>query len=137
MSRVEVVAVPRGSAVLGIYTRDHCPPHATCRDTSRQWTIRITFSFLDTIIGLLSVHPAQNNPGTAVIHELERAVHRNLSECRRLWWAYQQNTQEPAGPCCLKNQTVGGSVVLDAVYDPATSRLRLRSSDGFTTDRVV
>jgi hypothetical protein len=132
-----VVAVPGGSAFLGIYTRDHCPPHATCRDVSHQWTIRITFTFLDSRIGLLSVYPAQNHPGATVIRELERAVHRNLSQCRNLWWTYQQNTREPAGPCCLKNQTVGGSIVLDAVYEPATSRLRLRSSDGFTTERTV
>jgi hypothetical protein len=137
MSRIEVVTVPGGSVALGVYTRDHCPPHATCRDVSRQWTIRLTFSFLDASIGLLSVHPVQNNPGSAVIRDLERAVHRNLSECRNLWWAYQQNTREPAGPCCLKNQVVAGSVVLDAAYDPATNRLRLRSSDGLTTERVV
>jgi hypothetical protein len=85
----------------------------------------------------LSILPAKNNPGYQVINELAQAVQRRLAECRHLWWMYQQNTLEPAGPCCLKNQTVGGSVVLDAAYDPGTLCLRLRTSDGMTTERVV
>jgi hypothetical protein len=32
MSTFATVSLSGGAARLGIYTRDHCPPHATCRD---------------------------------------------------------------------------------------------------------
>jgi hypothetical protein len=137
MSTIEVVNVTGASAKLGIYSRDHCPPHATCRDLAGQWTIRISFSFLDNVVRLLSVLPAQNNPGFRVINELAQAVQRNLEACRRLWWGYQQNTQEAAGPCCLNNQTVRGGTIIDAIYDPATCHVRLRYLDGTTVEQVV
>jgi hypothetical protein len=137
MSTIEVVNVAGGSAKLGIYSRDHCPPHATCRDLAGQWTIRISFSFLDNVVRLMSVLPSQNNPGFRVINELAQAVQRNLAACRLLWWGYQQHTQQPAGPCCLNNQAARGGIITDATYDPVTSRVRLRYADGTTVEQVV
>jgi hypothetical protein len=63
MSTIAVVAFAGGSARMGIYTRDHCPPHATFRDQAGRWIIRITFSFLDANVGLMSIIPPQNSPG--------------------------------------------------------------------------
>src|ERR1700719_1891846 len=92
MSTITVVPLPGGSAKVAIQTREHCPPHATCRDTGGQWVVRISFSYADPIaIGILDVMPPKNNPGLAVINALASAVQQNLHECRRLWWDYQRN----------------------------------------------
>jgi hypothetical protein len=85
----------------------------------------------------MNVLPSQNSPGFRVINELAQAVQRNLAACRLLWWGYQQNTQQAAGPCCLNNQTIRGGTVTDATYDPATSKVRLRYLDGLTVEQVV
>jgi hypothetical protein len=139
MSTIETVGVTGGSARLAIFSRDHCPPHVTCIDKGQRWTVRITFSFLDGDVEILSIHPSQNSPGAAVINELAYAVQRNLPECRRLWWTYQR--QNPAnqakGPCCLLNQIRAGSVIVDAAYDPATCTTSIRFADGGEIRQVV
>ena len=135
MSTVEVVALSGGSAKLGVYTRDHCPPHATCRETTGEWVVRIWFSFTDsTAVGLLSVIPSKSSPGHRVINELALAVRRNLQECRRLWWTYRHNnpSAHAEGACCLNNTGYGRRTVRDATYDPRTCRTRLRFTDGQT-----
>jgi hypothetical protein len=132
MSTIEVVAFAGGSAKIGIYTRDHCPPHATIREQTGRWTVRISFSFVDPGVGLMSILPPQNSPGAAVINELAQAVQRNLQECRRLWWTYQQNNPltQTEGACCLNNQPRAGSVIVDAAYDPTVCRTRIILAGG-------
>ena|SRR5438067_10231138 len=139
MSTVEVVQVAGGSARLGIYSRDHCPPHATCRDVAQRWVVRITFSFLDAQVGVLSVVPPQNSPGVGVINDLADAVLRNLPECRRLWWDYRRTNPaaQADGPCCLNNQLRSGTIISDATYDPATCRTNMRLADGTTVGVTV
>src|ERR1051325_2846031 len=106
MSTIEVVAFAGGAAKMGIYTREHCPPHATFREQGGQWLVRIAFSFRDDRVALMSIVPPRNSPTMGVINDLADAVRRNLSECRRLWWTYQQNNplSQTEGPCCLNNQ---------------------------------
>jgi len=101
--------------------------------------VRITFSFLDGGVGILSIVPPQNAPGVSVINDLAYAVQRNLPECRRLWWMYQlQNPEnQAAGPCCLLNQTRAGSLIVDATYDPATCMTSIRFEDGSAMKVVV
>jgi hypothetical protein len=132
MSMIEVVAFAGGSAKMGIYSRDHCPPHATLRDQAGRWTIRITFSFLDPNVGLMSIIPPQNSPGLAVINELAQAVQQRLPDCRRLWWTYQQHNPltQTEGACCLNNQPRSGSVIVGATYDPAVPETRITFVDG-------
>jgi hypothetical protein len=132
MSTIAVVAFPGGSARMGVYTRDHCPPHATFRDQTGRWIIRISFSFLDPGVGLMSIIPPQNRPGAAVINELAQAVQRSLPECRRYWWTYQQNNPltQTEGACCLNKQQRSGGVIVDASYDPATCQTRIAFADG-------
>jgi hypothetical protein len=139
MSTIEVVTLPRGSAKLGVYSREHCPPHATCRDVAGQWVVRISFSFVDATIGLLSINPPRNSPGFRAINDLANAVQQNLPECRRLWWTYQQNNPliQTEGPCCLNNAVFEGGVVLTATYDHATSSTLVLFSDGSRVTRVV
>jgi hypothetical protein len=139
MSTIGVVTLPRGSAKLGIYTKEHCPPHATCRELAGQWTVRIFFSFADASVGLLSVHPSPQMPTARVVNHLATAVQRNISECRRKWWEYQQNNpaMQAEGPCCLNNTTVAGETVVAAAYDPGTSRTTIRFLDGTIVVRTV
>jgi len=132
MSTIAVVAFAGGSARMGIYTRDHCPPHATFRDQSGRWVIRIAFSFLDANVGLMSIIPPQNSPGAGGINELAQALQQNLPECRRLWWMYQPNNppSQAEGPCCLNNQQRSGGVIVRAEYDPVACRTRITFADG-------
>jgi hypothetical protein len=135
MSTIEVVPLPGGSAKLGVYTREHCPPHATCRDTAGQWVVRISFSFTDqTAVGLLSVIPTKSSPGARVVNNLVSAVQRNLRECRRLWWTYRQNNPltQAEGACCLNNTAYGKWTVRSATYDPGACQTRLQFTDGQT-----
>ena len=132
MSTIAVVAYSGGSAKMGVYTRDHCPPHATRRDGAGRWIIRVSLSFLDPGVRLMSIIPPQNRPGAAVINELAQAVQRFLPECRRYWWTYQQNNplNQAEGACCLNNQQRSGSVIVDATYDPASYQTRIAFADG-------
>jgi hypothetical protein len=137
VSTVAVVSVPGGTAKLGIYSRDHCPPHATFRDQANTWVVRIAFSFLDSTISLLSILPFNNAPSAQVINTLAQALtEENLSECRRLWWMFQRDnpSNRTAGPCCLNGQLFGSSVILNATYDPTARRTRLEFVDGSVID---
>jgi hypothetical protein len=135
MSTIEVVPVPGGSARVGVYSRDHCPPHATCRDIAGGWVVRISFSFLNRRVGLMSIH----GPGARAVNDLALAVQRNLPECRRLWWTYQQNNPVALaeGPCCLNNQPHAGGTIVAADYDPATCTTRVRFADGSIVSQIV
>jgi hypothetical protein len=139
MSTIEVVGLPRGSAKLGVYAREHCPPHVTCRELTGDWTVRITFSFADASTSLLSIHSRRQAPTARAVYELEAAVVRNLPECRELWWTYQQKNPiiQAQGPCCLNNTVVAGETVVDATYDPGTRRTTMRFSDGTVVVRTV
>lgn len=135
MSTIEVVPLSSGSAKLGVYTREHCPPHATCREIAGQWVVRIWFSFsYATAIGVHSVIASKNHPGNRAINELVAAVRRNLPECRRLWWTYQQNNPliQAQGACCLNNSLYRSWTVRDATYDPGTRQTTLRFTNGQT-----
>jgi hypothetical protein len=58
MGKIMVVPLPGGAAKVSIQTREHCPPHATCRDLGGRWVVRISFSFAyPTLVGLLDVRP--------------------------------------------------------------------------------
>ncbi|HEV2097923.1 MAG TPA: hypothetical protein VGR45_03240 [Stellaceae bacterium] len=131
MSTIEVVAFSGGSAKMGIYSRDHCPPHATFRDAAGAWIVRITFSFRDASVALLSLYPAHASLRATAINELAQAVGRRLPECRQLWWTYQKNNPltQAEGPCCLNNQQHAGAKIVDATYDPTACRTRIELDD--------
>lgn len=139
MSTIEVVAFPGGAAKMGTHTRDHCPPHATFREQTGEWVIRIAFSFRDAGVALMSIIPAKNRPSAAIVNELAQAVLRNLSECRRLWWGYQQNNPltQAEGPCCLNNQQHAGAIIVKASYDPRKSETRIELDDSTVITMIV
>jgi hypothetical protein len=148
MSTIEVVSFSGGTAKMGIYTRDHCPPHVTFREQTGQWVVRIAFSFRDRSVDLMSIIPPRNRPSSAAINELAQAVLRNelaqavlrnLSECRRLWWMYQQGNPlaQAEGPCCLNNQQHAGATIVKASYDPAKSETRIELDDNTVITMIV
>lgn len=139
MATIEVVTVSGGSARMAIFSRDHCPPHATFLDQSNRWVVRIAFSFRDADIALMSIIPPRNQPGLAVINALAEAVRRNLPECRRLWWAYQQSNpaSQTEGPCCLNNQQHAGAIIVSASYDSAKRETRIELDDRTVITMVV
>jgi hypothetical protein len=133
MGKITVVPLPGGAAKVSIQTREHCPPHATCRDLGGRWVVRIFFSFAyPTLVGLLDVRPRKNNPGAAAIRALAAAVEQNLPECRERWWTYQRNNPliQAEGPCCLNNAPYGSWIVRTASYDPLARETRLVSTTG-------
>ena len=94
--------------------------------------MRLSFSFIEATVGVLSIIPPQKKPGLRVINELADAVQINLPECRRLWWTYQHNNPQiqAQGPCCLNNTYFHGGMVVEASYDPGARQTRMRFSDG-------
>jgi hypothetical protein len=138
MNTVVVVALPRGSAKLSVYSKEHCPPHATCRELAGDWIVRITFSFADASVDLLSVHPRRQRPTAAAVNQLILAVEQNLPRCRELWWTYQQNNPliQAEGACCLNHKTVDGARAITASYDPGTRCTTIRFYDGTTAVKV-
>jgi hypothetical protein len=137
MSTIAVVPLSGVSAKLVVHTREHCPPHATCREIAGHWVVRIWFSFSrPTAIGLYSIIPSKNHPGSRVVNELVAAVRQHLPECRRLWWTYQQNNPrtQVQGACCLNNSLYQSWTVRDATYDPGTCQTTLRFTNGQTLD---
>jgi hypothetical protein len=87
-----------------------------------------------TAVALLSIIPKRSGPAYRTINELLDAVRRNLDECRRLWWSYQQNNPllRAEGACCLNNTRYAGKLVTDAAYDPGTGSTRLSFADATT-----
>jgi hypothetical protein len=133
MGKITVVTLPSGAAEVSIQTREHCPPHATCRDLGGQWVVRIFFSYADpALVGLLDVRPRKNNPGPAVIRVLASSVRQNLHECRDRWWTYQRNNPliQAQGPCCLNNTPYGSWIVRSASYNAVTRETRLVFTTG-------
>jgi hypothetical protein len=139
MSLVEVVTLDRGSARLTIQTREHCPPHTTCRELAGQWIVRVSFTFVDSSVDLLSIKVHGQPPSTRAVNDLMDAVRRHLPRCRELWWLYQHNNPrlQAEGACCLNNKNFEGGIVTDASYDPGTSRTTIRFQDGAVVVRTV
>lgn len=68
---------------MGVYTRDHCPPHATCRDNAGNWVARTESSFLDDVVSLMDILPIHNAPSKRATDALENLVAGRLPACRK------------------------------------------------------
>jgi hypothetical protein len=135
----EVGTIDRvGSVHVGIWAKDHCPPHATAKDPGG-WTMRIEFSFADGNVDLLDILPTHSAPTVTVVDNVIDAVRQNLPAYRTMWWNYQQNNPvnlRQGGPCCLDNKTLPtGELVLSATYHPALDEVTLRYTDGTSVTR--
>ncbi|HWE92755.1 MAG TPA: hypothetical protein VG269_02170 [Tepidisphaeraceae bacterium] len=141
MSRVFVSEAT--GAVIYVFADDHCPPHVHARHRGEGWIARVGFSYVDHEVALISIAPLRNVPLQRVVNELLDDIQARLTDCRRSWWRTRQTT-------CLANQwaltpaagaielhpdrTRGAKQIADAVYDPATERLRVTFRDRTTTE---
>ena len=133
MSTIDHISFSGGSAKVGIWTRDHCPPHATVREDTREWTMKIEFSFADAYVGLHSIRTIKSAPSADAIDTAIDTVRGNRRAYRTRWWNYQR--QNPAndkqgGPCCLNNQITQRGAIATATYDPTRDERTLRFKDG-------
>jgi hypothetical protein len=133
MATVDVIHAAGGGVIrLGIFALDHCDPHATCRETTGLWVIRIDFSFIYDGVSLRDVIPPYNRPAAHVIASLKNAVSANLPAYRAKWWVYQRlnPTSATRGACCLNNTRLRGKTVVSATYDPIDAKTCVALSDG-------
>jgi len=123
-----------GTVTIGVFTLDHCPPHATCRDGNRRWTVRINFSFIHNTVSLRDIIPPWAAPPADAVAQMENLVASNLRAYQEMWWNYQQRNPSgnTIGACCLDNQALGGGVVQSATFDPATGTTVVALSNGVT-----
>lgn len=128
-------------AVIYVFADDHCPPHVHARHRGEDWVARVEFSYVGSVVELISIAPLKNVPLQRVVNALLEDIRDQLAECRRNWWAMRQTT-------CLANQwavvvaaetielcserTPNGQQIADAHYDPAAERLHVTFRDGTT-----
>lgn len=133
------------STGVGVYvfSDDHCPPHVHARHRGDAWIARVSFSFVTSAIGLLSIAPLRNSPLQRTVNRLLGDTEAELPACRRSWWATKRTT-------CLANQwavvpapgtiellpevTANTKQIAEATYDPDKERLRMTFQDGTTLD---
>jgi hypothetical protein len=133
MSTVDNITFGGGTAKVGIWAKEHCPPHATVRENTNEWTMKITFSFADGDVALWKIRPTKSIPAADTINAAIDAVRNKRREYRNLWWLYQEHNlsnRRQGGPCCLNNKTVPRGEILSATYDPAKNERTFRFKDG-------
>jgi hypothetical protein len=126
-------------AGIYVFSDDHCPPHIHARHRGDEWVARIKFSYITTMIDLISIAPLRNIPLQRVVNQLLDDVAAHLAVCRRRWWEIRRTS-------CLVNQWAviqkSGSIVITgpsaatakqittADYDPDSGRLNIVFQDG-------
>jgi hypothetical protein len=141
MGRV-FVSEATGAAIY-VFADDHCPPHVHVRHRGEEWVARVTFSYIDRTVELISIAPLKNAPLQRVVNALLDDIQARLADCRRSWWTTRQTT-------CLTNQwavvpvaekielrlerTPNAKQIADATYDPASGRLYVTFRDGTTAE---
>jgi hypothetical protein len=130
-------------AVIYVFADDHCPPHVHARHRGEGWVARVRFSYVDSVVELISIAPLKNVPMRRVVNRLLDDIQGRLAACRRSWWDMKRTT-------CLANQWAvvsaagviellpermpGAKQIADASYDPVTERLRAVFRDGTTAE---
>ena len=141
MSRV-LISESTGAGIY-VFSDDHCPPHVHARHRGDGWIARVRFSYVDSVVELMSIAPLKNSPLQRTVNRLLADIQAGLPACRQNWWAIKRTT-------CLANQwaVVPGPErielspeplaharqIADASYDPDQERLRLAFRDGTTVD---
>jgi hypothetical protein len=136
MSRV-FTSEGTGAAVY-VFSDDHCPPHVHARHRGEGWVVRVSFSYINRAMELMSIEPTKSVPLRRAVNRLLDEIQDRLPDCRRSWWMIKRST-------CLENQwarvlTSGGVALCDPVpgskkvaggnYNPETRQLRLTFEDG-------
>src|SRR5216684_2297957 len=95
MSRV-FISEDTGAAIF-VFTDDHCPPHVHARHRGEGWTARVRFSYLSSVLELMSIAPAKRIPLQRVVNRLLDNIQDRLWDCRQRWWVTNRTA-------CLINQ---------------------------------
>jgi hypothetical protein len=139
MSRV-FISEAIGAGIY-IFTDDHCPPHIHARHRGDGWVVRIRFSYVTSVVALISIAPLRNIPLQRTVNQLLDDVETHLSICRRTWWEIRQTA-------CLVNQwatllqsgkieisaadSAGAKQISAAAYNPESGQLDVFFRDGAT-----
>jgi len=132
MGRVcELQVSGAGQVIIWVNSRDHCGPHAHCRDQARTWEGRIYFSFISNNVVSFDCL-SKKDPGQAVFAEILKQIPGRLSPLRREWWRCNSN----GTGCCLANTMQDDATgrprrVATALYDPATNTTELTFTNNF------
>jgi len=137
MSRV-FVAEGIGAGVY-VFSDDHCPPHVHARHRADGWVARVRFSYVTSVVALMSIAPLRNIPLQRVVNQLLDDVQAHLAICRRSWWEIRKTA-------CLENQWAAiqqsGKIEISAAnvpkakqiaaadFDPDVGRLNIIFRDG-------
>jgi hypothetical protein len=126
-----------------VFSDDHCPPHVHARHRGDGWVARVKFSYVTSVVELISIAPLKNVPLQRVVNQLLDDVAANLAICRRRWWEIRRTA-------CLANQwtkvSQSGKIEISeadmtdakqisaAEYNPDLSRLSVIFRDGTTIE---
>lgn len=126
-------------AEVYVFSDDHCPPHVHARHRGGGWIARVSFTYVDEVVVLMSIAPTRNAPLRRVVNRLLDEIQERLGDCRRAWWAIR-------GTTCLANHWVvvlpdGGIEprpkrtkdaiqIAEAIYEPSSGELEVRFRDG-------
>jgi hypothetical protein len=125
-----------GAAVY-VFSDDHCPPHVHARHLSEGWVARVSFSYINRAIELMSIVPTKNVPLRRVVNHLDEIQDR-LPACRRSWWMIKRSTclenqwarVLTSGKVALSDPVPGSKQIVDGNYDPETRQVHLTFEDG-------
>ena len=95
MSRLFLSA--RTGAGVYVFSDDHCPAHVHARHRGEGWIARVSFSYITSVVELMSIAPTKNVPLQRVLNHLLGDIEERLPDCRRSWWTTRRTM-------CLTNQ---------------------------------
>src|SRR5277367_685799 len=129
MSRVFISAGTR--AGIYVFSDDHCPAHVHARHRGEGWSARVSFSYLDSRVDLISIAPTKNIPLQRIVNRLLSDVQVRLPDCRRSWWLTRRTTclanqwavvRGPGRIELLSNSAPSAKQIAEAEYDPANTQ---------------
>jgi len=141
MSRV-FISEGIGAGVY-VFSDDHCPPHVHARHRGDGWVARVRFSYVTSLVELISIAPLKNIPVRRVVNQLLDDVHAHLAICRRSWWEIQKTaclvnqwaTTQQSGKIEISTAEVANAKQIAAAdYDPDFGRLSVIFRDGTTAE---
>jgi hypothetical protein len=94
---VKVFVAEGIGAGVYVFSDDHCPPHVHARHRGEGWVARVRFSYVTSVVELISIAPLKNVPLQRVVNQLLDDIGAHLAICRRRWWEIRRTA-------CLENQ---------------------------------
>jgi hypothetical protein len=126
-----------------VFSDDHCPPHVHAQHRGDGWIARVGFSYVTSVVELISIAPVRNIPLQRVVNQLLDDVEAHLAICRRSWWKIRRTaclvnqwaTIQKSGKMEISAANVAGAKqITDAEYDSDLGRLNVIFRDGTTAE---